>query len=118
MDVDDVLAGLGEVQRDVDGEGLVRVADADQVAERVAAGYIGRKFEISGEDLQAEFSKALEQMGAEITDEYGKQLNPGPTQQRYDDITDHSRNDILFSDAVAQVLKNATLASNQPAGNP
>jgi hypothetical protein len=78
--------------------------DADKLAAKIAAGYLGRKFSISGTDLQGELSKALQKMGAEITDEYSRELNPNPTQLRYDEITDHSRNDVSAKDAVAEAL--------------
>ncbi len=91
---------------------------ADQVAERVAAPYMGKEVEIAGTDLQAEFNKLLQQMGAEITDEYSKELNPDPAQLRYDFITDHSRSDVVAGDAVAQVIRNLTLTSTQPAAIP
>ena len=45
----------------------------------------------------------LQQIGAEITTDYSKQLDAEPAQLRYDDITDHARNDVLARDAVAQV---------------
>jgi len=63
-------------------------------------------------------SSGLQQMGNEITDEYNKELNPEPTQLHYDAITDHSRNQVAAQDAVAQVLKDVTVASAQPAANP
>jgi hypothetical protein len=91
---------------------------ADQVAERVAAPYMGKEVEITGTDLPAEFNKLLEQMGAEITDEYSKELNPDPAQLRYDFITDHSRSDVAAGDAVAQVIRNLTLASTHSAAIP
>jgi hypothetical protein len=50
-------------------------------------------------------------MAAEITDEYNKELNPGPTQLLYDAITDHGRNKVVVSDAVAHALKNGTIES-------
>jgi hypothetical protein len=78
---------------------------ADKVAERIAATYLGKQVVISGGDLDAEFSKALEQIGAEITDAYNRELNPEPAQLRYDAITDHSRNAMPSKDAVAQVLR-------------
>jgi hypothetical protein len=53
-------------------------------------------------------------LGAEITDEYNKELNPDPTQLRYDEITDHSRNEVDSKDAVAQALKDAAPASTRP----
>jgi hypothetical protein len=90
---------------------------ADKVAERVAAAYLGRQVEIAGSDPNAESGPVLQRMAAEITDEYGKELNPDPTQLLYDDITDHSRNDVVAADAVAHVLQNAGIESPAPAGN-
>ena len=91
---------------------------ADKVAERIAATYMGKQVEIAGADLTAESNQVLQQMAAEITDEYNKELNPGPTQLLYDAITDHGRNEVIVSDAVAHALKNATIESTQPATNP
>jgi hypothetical protein len=79
--------------------------EADMLAERIAAGYIGKQFAVSGADLDAEVQKLLQKLSVEITVEYNDQLNPDVAQQRYDDITDHSRNDIAAHDAVARVLK-------------
>ena len=79
--------------------------DADKVAEQIAAEHIGEKVSVSGSDLDAEINTALQKIGAEITAEYNRKLNPNAVQQRYDDITDHSRYDIAASDAVARVLK-------------
>jgi hypothetical protein len=91
---------------------------ADKLAERIAATYMGKQVEITGTDLTAESSKVLQQMAAEITDEYNKELDPGPTQLLYDAITDHGRNEVIVKDAVAHALKNATIESTQPATNP
>jgi len=108
----------GATQHVIDHEGGHRrisefyYQSADKVAEHVAATYIGRKVTISGDDLQAEFNKLLQQMSAEITDEYDSELNPEPTQLRYDMITDHSRNDVSADDAVSEVLKDVTPASS------
>jgi hypothetical protein len=44
-------------------------------------------------------------MGAKITAEYSKKLNLDLAQNRYDDITDHSRNEVNATEAVAQVLR-------------
>ena len=79
---------------------------ADKLAERIASSYIGRRVEITGSDLANEFNKTLQEMAAEITAEYGKQLNPNPAQLLYDSITDHGRNDASASDAVTHALKN------------
>jgi hypothetical protein len=87
---------------------------ADKIAERIAASYIGKKELISGADLQDESNKWLAQTGTEITDEYNRELNPAPAQQRYDLITDYSRNEVDAKDAVAQVLRDAAVASSAP----
>jgi hypothetical protein len=91
---------------------------AGKLAERIAATYMGKQVEIAGVDLTAESNKALQQMAAEITDEYNKELNPGPTQLLYDAITDHGRNEVVVKDAIAHALKNTTIESTQPATNP
>jgi hypothetical protein len=86
---------------------------ADKLAERIAATYMGKQVEIAGTDLGAESSKMLRQMATDITDEYNKELNPGPTQLLYDAITDHGRNEVVVKDAVAHALKNITIESTQ-----
>lgn len=91
--------------------------DADKLAAKIADKYLGRTFSISGTDLQAELSKALQKMGGEITEEYSRELNPNPTQLRYDSITDHSRNDVSAKDAVAQALSDSGVASGRPPSN-
>jgi hypothetical protein len=78
---------------------------ADKVAAGVAASYAGKQIAISGADLNAEFRNALLQLSKEITSEYSEKMNPGPAQQRYDDLTDHSRNDCDANDAFAQAIK-------------
>jgi hypothetical protein len=89
---------------------------ADQLAARIAASYIGKQVEISGEDLNAAAMNALQQTGAEITAEYDKELNPDPTQLLFDTITDHARNDVVAQDAVDHALKNAAVEAVQPIG--
>ena len=88
-------------------------ATADKLAAKIAAPYIGKTFEVSGSDLRAEINKALQQMGADVTEQYGRELNPNPTQLRYDAITDHSRNDVPAKDAVAQSLTDNGVAARQ-----
>ena len=90
---------------------------ADKLAERIAARYMGQQLDLAGIDLQEESAKSLKQMATEITVAYNNELNPGPTQLLYDDITDHSRNEVVAKDAVAHALKNATIESPQ-ASNP
>jgi hypothetical protein len=92
--------------------------DADKLAEKIAATYIGKQLEITGSDLNAESNKMLQQSAADITDEYDKELNPNPTQLLYDDITDHSRNETDVKDAIAAAIQNAAIASAQPTTNP
>jgi hypothetical protein len=91
---------------------------ADKLAERIAATYMGKQVEITGTDLDAESRNMLQQMATEITDEYNKELNPGPTQLLYDAITDHGRNEVVVKDAVAHALKNASIESTQPTTTP
>ena len=91
---------------------------ADKLAERIAATHMGKQVEITGTDLGAESSKMLQQMANDITDEYNKELNSGPTQLLYDAITDHGRNDVVVKDAVAHALKNIAIESTQPTTNP
>ena len=88
---------------------------ADKVAEQIAATYMGKQVEITGTDLGAESNKMLQQMAAEITGEYNKQLNPEPAQLLYDTITDHSRNEVVVKDAVAHALNNVAAESTPPA---
>ena len=78
---------------------------ADQIARRIAAARIGAKVEVSGTDLTAASNEMLEQVAAEVTDEFGKELNPDAAQLLFDSITDHSRNDVSASDAVAEALR-------------
>jgi hypothetical protein len=91
---------------------------AHKLAERIAARYLGRRVDISGGDLSAESSKVLGQMAAEITAEYNRELNPGPTQLLYDSITDHGRNEVVVKDAVEHAIKNVAVESPQAAINP
>jgi hypothetical protein len=90
---------------------------ADKLAERIAGTYMGRQLDITGADLGAESSKILQQMAADITAEYNKELNPGPTQLLYDTITDHGRNDTVVKDAVAHAIQNVLIESAQPTTN-
>jgi hypothetical protein len=78
---------------------------ADKVAQQIAACYVGRQVSVSGANLDEAISKQLQQLSADITAEYNDKLNPGPAQQRYDDLTNHARNDVVAGDAVAQVLQ-------------
>ncbi len=91
---------------------------ADKLAEHIAATYMGKQVEITGTDLDAESYKMLQQMATDITDQYNKELNPGPTQLLYDAITDHGRNEVVVKDAVAAALKNVAIEPTQPATNP
>jgi hypothetical protein len=85
---------------------------AGKVAEQIAATYLGRQTEINGSDLDGEAGKLLHQMAAEITAEYGKQLNPEPAQLLYDTITDHSRNEVSVQDAINHAINNAAVELN------
>jgi len=87
---------------------------ADKLAEQIASNYMGKEIEIAGTDLNAESTKALQQMAAEITEEYNRKLNTEPTQLLYDTITDHSRNGVLAEEAVDHALKNVRVESTRP----
>jgi hypothetical protein len=89
--------------------------NADNLAGRIASTYMGREVELTGEDLNAESHNALQQMAAEVTEEYTRELNTEPTQLLYDTITDHSRNEVVAQDAVDHALKNVAIESPQPA---
>jgi hypothetical protein len=91
---------------------------ADKLAERIAASYMGKRVEITGTDLAVESSKMLQQTAREITDEYNRELNPGPTQLLYDAITEHGRNEAIVKDAVSHAIKNIAIESTQPATMP
>ncbi len=91
---------------------------AEKLGERIATKYMGRRVEITDTDLGAESSKMLQQMAADITDEYNKELNPGPTQLLYDNITDHGRNETAVKDVVDHALKNVTVEWTQPTTKP
>jgi hypothetical protein len=78
---------------------------ADKLAQQIAANYMGKQVVITGADLRGELSKLLQKMGADITDEYNKELHVEQTQLRFDAITNHSRNEVVATDAVAQSLK-------------
>jgi hypothetical protein len=88
---------------------------ADQLAARIAGTYMGREIAISGPDLNAESTKALQQIATEITDEYNRELSAESAQLLFDAITDHGRNGVEVKEAVAHALKNASIESPQPA---
>ncbi len=79
--------------------------NAEAIARRVAEPYIGRTFDVSGKDLRQLVSAAVRKLAGEITAEYNRQMPVETTQDRYDSITGHSRNEIPVPDAVAQALK-------------
>lgn len=78
---------------------------ADKIAAQIAARYIGKRLAVTGADLPNAINLMLQQTGKEIDEEYGKELNPEQAQLRYDEITDHSRNDVDYKSAVAQAIK-------------
>ena len=91
---------------------------ADKLAEQIAATFMGKQIAIAGADQNAESSKALQQVATEIADEYDKQLNPEPTQQFYDSITNHGVNDTVSKDAAAYAIRNIMAQSPVPAISP
>lgn len=91
---------------------------AGELAQRIAAKYMGESVEVTGADLADATDKLFLQIATNITDEYGKDLNPEPAQLLYDRITDHGRNEVVVKDAVASALQNSAIGSPQPAGVP
>jgi hypothetical protein len=112
---------IGVTQRVIDHEdGHRQISEyyyqnADKLAERIAATYMGKQVELAGTDLNAESTKVLKQVANEISDQYERELNSEPAQLLYDSITDHSRNDVVTQDAVDHALKNISMESPQPA---
>ena len=86
---------------------------ADRLASQIASTYMGSQIAISGADLNAELHKTLQDIGAQITAEYDKQLDPNPTQLLYDNITDHGRNGVAVQDAIDHAIKNVAVESEQ-----
>ncbi len=89
---------------------------ADKLAERIAASYIGKRVEVTGDDLDVASNQKLLEIATEITNAYTRQINSSPTQLLYDDITDHSRNGTDPKDAVTHAIKNAPIEAT-PAAN-
>jgi hypothetical protein len=95
-------------------EGHREIADytyqtADQLAQRIAASYIGKRVEVSGDDLDSASSQKLLEIATEITNVYTTQINNNSTQLLYDNITDHSRNGVIAKDAVEHAIKNGAV---------
>ena len=79
--------------------------NAEVVARRAAGPYLGKTVDISGPDLRRALSAAVGKIAEEITNEYNRQMPVETTQDRYDQITEHSRKEIPVPGAVAQALK-------------
>lgn len=77
---------------------------ADRIASQLAAPYIGKQIPITAPDLDSQFSNTLQQLSKAISADYSRKLNPDAAQLRFDDLTDHSRNDLAAQDAVTQSL--------------
>ena len=91
---------------------------ADKLAGRIAAAYMGKQIEVSGANLKDEVDKALQQTATEINSEYSQDLNAGPTQEYFDSITDHGRNQTDANQAVTAAIENMKLASIQSPAKP
>jgi hypothetical protein len=89
---------------------------ADKVAEQIAASYIGKRVEVTGDDLDVASNQKLLEIATEITNAYTTQINSDPTQLLYDNITDHSRNGVIAKDAVDHAIKNAAVEA-APSGS-
>jgi hypothetical protein len=89
--------------------------NAEVIARRIAEPYLGKTVDLSGADLRKALSAAIDKISEEITHEYKRQMPVETTQERYDTITEHSRNNILVPDAVAQALKETFPEPAKPA---
>jgi hypothetical protein len=79
--------------------------NAEVIARRIAEPYLGKTIDLSGADLRNALSAAIDKIKEDITNEYKRQMPVETTQDRYDTITEQSRNNIPVPDAVAQALK-------------
>jgi len=91
--------------------------NADQLARRIASGYMGKQIEITGADLNGEADKALQQTASEIVDEYKRELNPEAAQLLYEDITNHGRNEVDAKEAAAHAINNVLIESTHSANS-
>jgi hypothetical protein len=89
--------------------------NAEVIARRIAEPYLGKTIDLSGADLRNALSTAIDKIKEEITNEYKRQMPVETTQDRYDTITEHSRNNIPVPDAVAQALKDTYPEPAMPA---
>jgi hypothetical protein len=87
---------------------------ADKLGEQIAATYIGKQIAIDGPDLDAQLETALHQTATDITHEFDQELSFSATQQYYDEITDHGRNESDAKEAVAAAVENVKMVSIQP----
>jgi hypothetical protein len=89
--------------------------NAEVIARRVAEPYLGKTIDLGGADLRNALSAAIDKISEDITNEYKRQMAVETTQDRYDTITDHGRNNIPVPDAVAQALKDTDPEPARPA---
>ena len=80
---------------------------AERIARLVAAGYIGKKVSVNGANLDAEIDRALQKMSADVTDEYNRKVSPEAAQMRFDELTDHARNEVVAAEAVARAIQSS-----------
>ncbi len=86
----------------------------DKLAEQIAATYVGKQIDINGADLHAQLETALHQTATDITHEFDQEVSFAATQQYYDTITDHGRNESDAKEAVAAAVENVKMVSIQP----
>jgi len=82
--------------------------DADKAAREAAKGVVGREVEADGKDKNAAMRAALGKAAEEISQKYMASVKDpcAQAQAKFDEITDHSNNRELKSDAAAaQVLE-------------
>jgi hypothetical protein len=87
---------------------------ADKLADRIATTYMGKQIDIDGTDLDAQLEKVLHQTATDITHEFDQEVSFAATQQYYDTITDHGRNESDVKEAVVAAIENVKMVSIQP----
>jgi hypothetical protein len=80
--------------------------NAKQTAEKIGAKYIGRQLKVPSMD-ERETQPVIRRACNEFCEEYlgAIEVPSQKVQERYDDITDHGRNDVPEKDAIARAMR-------------
>ena len=85
-------------------------AMANKVARRLADAAIARKLPLTGKPKAEALDRALKQVQTELLDEFSREIErrSESAQDRFDAITDHGRNKIANTAAMAQAIREET----------